>query len=119
MQYQEVEIYDEFLYQIMPSEIKTFLEASCSLSKSGHLSKGQGYDFVLEEENKNVKASLKRGVPTEKVWLSTCRNFQSLKRIKSMVLDLTGQAASEGSDRETNLDDAIKEWKLRVRILDM
>ena len=56
--YQDIEIYESFMYSILPSQLKEFFKTNCSLSKSGHLSKGQGYDFVLEEENKLVKSWL-------------------------------------------------------------
>ena len=75
--YQDLEMYEQFVHQIMPSELVSFFNSHSSLSKSGHLSKGQGYDFVLEEENRTVKSWLKRGVPKEKVWWVTCRNHVS------------------------------------------
>lgn len=98
----------------MPVEFKQFFDSQCSLSKSGHPSKGQGFDFVLEEENKNVKAWLKRGVPTDKVWLTSCRNHQSLKDMRGKVLKLSGHSV-EVSEKEINLDEAVVQWRLRLR----
>lgn len=113
--YQEIEIYETFVFHLLPLELENFLNSNCSVSKSGHESKGQGYDFLLEEENKTVKSWLKRGVPTEKLWLTVCRNHQVLKKIRKKVLDLTGCATSEVYDRGLKLDKAIDEWRLQLR----
>ena len=113
--YQEIEIYEQFIFQIMPDELLSFMQRHCSISKSGHLSRGQGFDFVLEEENKTVKTWLKRGVPTDRTWLTTCRNHQSLKQMRQYILQLCGQSSTEAADRNLKLEDAIDEWRLRLR----
>ena len=53
--YQEIEIYEQFMFQIIPGQLSSFIQRHCSVSKSGHLSRGQGFDFILEDENKTVK----------------------------------------------------------------
>ena len=82
--YQYIEMYELFVRQILPAEVRQLISHHCSISKSGHLSKGQGYDFILEEENKQVKSWLKGGIRSDKIWLATCRNHQSLKHIKKL-----------------------------------
>ena len=113
--YQDIEIYEQFVFQILPDELAAFVQSHCSVSKSGHLSRGQGFDFILEEENKTVKNWLKRGVPTDRTWFTTCRNHQSLKEMRQFVLQLCGQSNNEAADRDFNLEDAIIEWRLRLR----
>ena len=113
--YQEIEIYEQFMFQILPDELSSFIQRHCSVSKSGHLSRGQGFDFILEEENKTVKTWLKRGVPTDRTWLTTCRNHQSLKQMRQYVLQMSSQSNAETADRELKLEDAINEWRLRLR----
>ena len=112
--YKDLEMYEQFVQQIMPNDLISFFDFHCDLSKSGNASKGQGYDFVLEEENRTVKSCLKRGVPTEKVWWVTCRNHQFLKDVRKRVLSLTGNA-NEVTEREPNLNKAIFEWSVKVR----
>lgn len=113
--YQDIEVFDHFVHQLMPVELKTHFASHCSLSKSGNKSKGQGFDFILEEENKSVKTWLKRGVPTEKVWLSTCRNNQSLKQIKKSVTSIVGSVYEDLHGKEPDLEAPINEWRLRLR----
>ncbi|XP_061167626.1 uncharacterized protein LOC133176524 [Saccostrea echinata] len=113
--YQEIEIYETFIRRILPDVMKQFFEQFCSLSKSGNKSKGQGLDFLLEEENKNVKGWLKRGVPSDESWLATCRNHQSLKSLKKNVLAQAGVESLECNDRELKIESAIKEWRCHLR----
>ena len=114
--YQEIEIYEQFVSHILPDELLSFVQSNCSVSKSGNKSRGQGFDFILEEENKTVKTWLKRGVPSDKTWFTTCRNHQSLKRVRQYVLQLCGQSGSENPDRDLQLDNAINEWRLQLRL---
>ena len=113
--YQDIEIYDAFRRLIMPDQLKEYMYTFCSIFKSGHVSKGQGIDFLLEEENKNVKVWLKRGVPTDQCWLSTCRNHQSLKTVKKNILNLAGVRMSDSGDRELQQEGAIKAWRHHLR----
>ena len=46
--YQEIDIYEQFMFQIIPGQLSSFIQSHCSVSKSGHLSRGQGFDFILE-----------------------------------------------------------------------
>ncbi|XP_062597901.1 uncharacterized protein LOC134259320 [Saccostrea cucullata] len=113
--YQEIEIYETFIRRILPDVLKQFFEQFCSLSKSGNKSRGQGLDFLLEEENKNVKGWLKRGVPSDESWLATCRNHQSLKNLKKNVLAHACVESLECNDRELKIESAIKEWRCHLR----
>ena len=113
--YQDIEIYETFCKKIMPDDLKFLMNRFCSNSKSGHPSKGQGLDFLLEEENKNVKGWLKRGIPTDQCWLSTCRNHQSLKTVKDKVLKLAGIDLFDCSEKELRLDEAIFAWRIKLR----
>ena len=58
--YQEIEIYEQFMFQIIPGQLSSFIQRHCSVSKSGHLSRGQGFDFILEgKKTKLLKHGLK------------------------------------------------------------
>ena len=112
--YQDIEIYDQFVQHIMPEKVKQFVRLNATMSKTGHPSKGQGYDFILEEENKSLKIWLKRGTPTDKMWFSTCRNHQYLKQIRDHVFSqIKSQSITDG--RNINLDEEIFEWRLQLR----
>ena len=114
--YQDIEMYESFVRQILPAEVRQLTSHHCSISKSGHLNKGQGYDLILKEENKQVKSWLKGGIPSDKIWLATCRNHQSLKHIKKTVLNATGCSLdASGGSKEIKIDEAITEWRLLLR----
>ena len=55
--YQYIEMYESFVRQILPAEVRQLISHHCSISKSGHLNKGQGYDLILKEENKQVNVA--------------------------------------------------------------
>ncbi|KAK3106985.1 hypothetical protein FSP39_004438 [Pinctada imbricata] len=113
--YQEIEMYESFMSRIVPEKLSIFLQTLCSLSKSGHPSKGQGFDFLLEEENKNVKAWLKRGVPTDQIWLTTCRNYESLKEVKKIVLSYSTHGSDHAGKSGLNLQHEIDAWRFKLR----
>ena len=54
--YQQIEIHDTFQRLAMPRELHEFSELNESMTRSGGSagkSKGRGYDFILEEENRD------------------------------------------------------------------
>ena len=65
-----------------PSDVKDFIEQCYGMSQSGHRSKCEGGDFILESKNKRMKLWLPPGVPTLQRWLRVCRNLQSVEKMK-------------------------------------
>ncbi len=112
--YQEIEMTEQFQRTVMPPEVDDFIRRHESLSKSGQPSSGQGYDFVLEEENKNVKAWIRHGVPNEETWLSVIRNAKTLADIRSNLLSSLELQANT-TCKAIDLDDAIAEWRATIR----
>ena len=68
--YQCIEIGDNLHRRLMSEKMNEFVETYESMSRSGNTSHDQGFDFILEECNKEVKAWMHRGVPTDDMWLS-------------------------------------------------
>ena len=66
---------------LAPPEIQNYISDNESFSTSGHASKGEGGDFVLENRNKRIKSLIPKGVPTEDVWLQACRSFDTLDKV--------------------------------------
>lgn len=113
--YQQIEMLDTVQRMLMPEQLRNHLDNHESMSKSGDVSKGQGYDFVLEEYNRDIKSWIRRGVATDEMWLSVCRNFEHLNDLRlklQMELKLTGR---EVTTRKVNLDDAILDWRVCLR----
>jgi hypothetical protein len=114
--YQELEIIDHFKRIAMPKDLQNFEEEHESMTKTGDdagKSKGQGFDFILEEENKEIKQWIRRGVPTNKIWLSVIRNKCALKEIKNKLLNIIGN--DNVADRELAIADTIHEWRIALR----
>lgn len=85
--YQEIELVDTMIRNLMPADLKDFFEKFESITKSKDHSKGQGYDFILEELNKEVKSWLRKGVSSDSLWLCVCRNHDLLK-ISKLILSV-------------------------------
>ena len=79
--YQEIEFKDIMARSLAPQEIKQFMSANESFSVSGHPSKGEGGDFLLESFNRRTKRWLPPGLPTEEHWLKVCRNVDRLEEV--------------------------------------
>ena len=73
-----------------PTEIKDYMERNEAFSKSGDTTRGQGGDYVTEEENRDLKTCLPPGMPTLQSWqwASRCQSF--LKQNRMNVLGRAG-----------------------------
>lgn len=112
--YQEIELVDTMLRNLMPVDLKDFFERFESITKSKDHSKGQGYDFILEELNKEVKSWLRKGVPSDSLWLCVCRNHDLLKNIKANTFSLLN-LTRESDVRNIDIKDGIFEWRMLLR----
>ena len=112
--YQEIELVDSMLRHLMPAELKSFFEQHESITKTHDHSKGQGYDFILEELNKEVKSWLRKGVPSDSLWLNICRNHDLLKNIKINTFDMLN-LTKDTDIRNIDLKDGIFEWRMLLR----
>ena len=81
--YQEIDYRDLKMRLLAPPEIQNYIGDNESFSTSGHASKGEGGDFVLENRNKRIKSLIPKGVPTEDVWLQACRSFDTLDKVSN------------------------------------
>ena len=117
--YQEIEIYKSYMDQVAPHEVSKLLEENSSVSKSGSLSSGQGYDFILEEENREVLRWIRRGVATDELWQQVIRNKDKLQCIRSKLLDILGLQDKDLSMKPIDLTEAIDEWRISLRDSEM
>ncbi len=88
--YQHIESYLIFLDMSCPAELKDLLDSYFSISTSNDPSKGEDWDFVLENIHKSVKSWIPKGEPSESKWLSACRNFDALKALKDKIFKSSG-----------------------------
>ncbi|CAH1778669.1 unnamed protein product [Owenia fusiformis] len=113
--YQTIEIFENFQYLCMPDEVRKLIDENRSLSKSGHKSKGQAWDFILEEDNQEVKKWVNRGVPSEHMWRKICRNVDGLDKIKQNFQESLMIDGANEDLRYGKLDDAVEEWRCILR----
>ena len=79
--YQEISFRDAKCRVLQPDPVKDFWALNESFSISGHPSKGEGGDFVLESKNKTSKQFMPCGLPDERRWLRSIRNLDKLKLV--------------------------------------
>ena len=84
-QYMEIDLKHRLNMSQCPQEVKQFVEQCYGMSQSGHVSKCEGGDFILESKNKRMKMWLPPGVPTFKRWLRVCRNLESVEQMKEKI----------------------------------
>lgn len=80
--YQVIEIFDTIQDIMMPEEVRSLSDKYSSITTSGNKSLVEDFDFILEEKNKQLKSWMPKGVPTDKIWLTFCRNNKLLETIK-------------------------------------
>ncbi|XP_062618577.1 uncharacterized protein LOC134280164 [Saccostrea cucullata] len=83
--------------------------------KSGHPSKGEGCDFILESRNKMTKKWLPPGAPKEKHWNQACRNLDKLEKIRQNLYSIFNIEEVEEDLYHTNLEKEIKNWRINIR----
>ncbi|CAG2242694.1 unnamed protein product [Mytilus edulis] len=113
--YQQIEMLDTVHRFLMPEQLQTFLSNHESMSKTGDESKGQGYDFILEEVNKGIKSWIRRGVASDNMWLSVCRNYDQLNEIRTKLKKILQLDTDNFNTRKINLDEAISDWRVCLR----
>ena len=98
-QYMEIDLRHKITMKQCPDSVKQFICQVLSLSQSGHPSKCEGGDFILESKNKRMKMWLPSGAPTMERWLRVCRNLDSMDRLKSSVCEGLSEDSSEAGFR--------------------
>ena len=78
-----------------PPEIKQFISQNITCSQSGHQSKAEGGNFILESVNKKIKSWMPSGVPTEDRWLRVCRNLPCMDKVKKNLEQKLGQGEEQ------------------------
>ncbi|XP_060595290.1 uncharacterized protein LOC132749514 isoform X1 [Ruditapes philippinarum] len=106
--YQSIEIYDTLQDILMPKEVQTLNDLYSSITTSGNTSTGQDFDFVLEEKNKQLKSWIPKGMPTDEIWQTVCRNNSILEKIKKNTLSLFGIGLESNAFRHIDIEKAVQ-----------
>ncbi|XP_053402977.1 uncharacterized protein LOC128558141 [Mercenaria mercenaria] len=113
--YQEIVYRDLKTRTLAPQEVKEFLEKTESFSVSGHESKGEGGDFVLEAVNGKSKRWLPPGIPQHQHWLQVCRNLDLLDKIRENTFKETGMNEESKGVYQRDIEKEILEWRVKLR----
>lgn len=97
--YMEITLRYENILKKAPPEIKHFISQNIVCSQSGHPSKAEGGDFILESVNKKIKSWMPPGVPNEDRWMRVCRNLPSMDNIKRNL----EQKLGDGEEQSVNV----------------
>ena len=84
--YQRIELYSLVQSFLFPSsEVQEQHASFYTISVSGDPSKGEDWDFILENKNKIVKSWIPKGGCKDSYWLTGCRNADMFEKIKEVV----------------------------------
>ncbi|CAC5389991.1 unnamed protein product [Mytilus coruscus] len=82
--YQNIELFDTLQYHFMPDDVRNVWDTNISFTVSGHPSKGQDMDFLLEEKNRAVKQFIPSGsIPSDDTWYSVCCNLDYIESLQA------------------------------------
>ena len=79
--YQEIEIVSFFMDKAATNDLQEFLQQTTSVSKSGSAPDGQGCDFLLKEENREVHQWIRRCIATDESLQQVIRTKDGLAGI--------------------------------------
>ncbi|CAC5422487.1 unnamed protein product [Mytilus coruscus] len=113
--YQIIELYDAIQYKMMPEDVRQLYDDYSSITTSGNYSLGEDFDFVLEEKNKQLKSWIPKGVPTDEIWQTVCRNNTLLENIKDRSLSVLGLSSSKSGTHSLGIDDAVLAFRVLLR----
>ncbi|XP_038068103.1 uncharacterized protein LOC119737671 [Patiria miniata] len=89
-------IYQPLLFRDMqvrveaPPDIKKYIEENEAFSRSGNNLRGEGGDYVTENENRSLKSILPPGVPTVERWQMASRCSANLQKNRKAVFQRAG-----------------------------
>jgi hypothetical protein len=119
--YRKITVYDLQQYLMMPAPVKRLIDENSSFTVSGHPSKGQGLDYLLEEKNREIKQYIPKNVtPSEDMWLTLCRNNESLKKVQATTCKLFQCTESEGTfdlQKNVHCPNAVHVYRKNMRKL--
>lgn len=113
--YQAIEVFDTLQDILMPIEVSELNDKYSSFTTTGNKSLGEDADFVLEEKNRQLKSWIPKGIPSDLIWQSVCRNNEVLEKVKGNCLNLFRVQNSQGKTKPVNLEEAIMEFRTAFR----
>ncbi|CAG2184636.1 unnamed protein product [Mytilus edulis] len=116
--YQVIEIFDTIQDLTMPEEVRSLNDIYSSITTSGNKSLGEDFDFILEEKNKQLKSWMPKGVPTDKIWLTVCRNNKLLETFKDHSVSTFNIKSNKGNSRSLGIENSTSAYRILLRKTD-
>ncbi|CAC5422228.1 unnamed protein product [Mytilus coruscus] len=116
--YQQIEVNDTIQDMLMPENVQIINDAYSSITTSENKSTGQDFDFVLEEKNRQLKSWIPKGMPTDTIWQTVCRNNLILEKIKENSMFMFGIHSDKGVSKPLDIDDAVYSFRCNLRSTD-
>ena len=115
--YQQISLFDVEQYLMMAPVVAKLWDDNCSVSINGHPSKGQGFDYALEEKNREVKQFIPKNViPSNSTWLKLCRNNASLAKLEEGCCKNFGcNDKEETSFKNIHCPKTVKQYRKIIR----
>ncbi|CAC5398225.1 unnamed protein product [Mytilus coruscus] len=116
--YQQIEVNDTIQDMLMPENVQIINDAYSSITTSENKSTGQDFHFVLEEKNRQLKSWIPKGMPTDTIWQTVCRNNLFLEKIKENSMFMFGIHSDKGVSKSLDIDDAVYSFRCNLRSTD-
>ena len=108
-------LFDAIQRLFMPVEVKQEWDNNISISVTGDPTRGQDFDFILEEINREIKQFLPIDTsPNDTTWINVCRNKDVLKNVITSLESELG--IQSGTYLKTlKLSNAVNVFRLKFR----
>ncbi|XP_071139288.1 uncharacterized protein [Mytilus edulis] len=115
--YRDIELFDTLQYHFMPDEVKNIWDNNTAFTVSGHNSKGQDLDFLLEEKNRAVKQFIPSGsIPSNETWDAICCNLQYIEDLQNLVSSWVGTHRSNNyQTKHVDIEFAVNSFRQTLR----
>jgi hypothetical protein len=114
--YRQLICRDLQIRMLAPPSVAEYLQSVEAFSASGDPTKGEGGDFITENQNRTLKHHLPPGVPTLQHWQTASRCDESLKNIRTSVFERSGLKDPSSEDTVTfNQDTEIQMLRREIR----
>ena len=122
MKYQELELYDTITKLLMHGDIKHFFMNHYSMITASGQASGEGYDYRLEEINRNMKTFIGHtAIPSDEQWILASKMCQPVEEIHEKICNLLGlhhYSSSAGKTRFLKpavFEDAVNKCRAVIR----
>ena len=115
--YKELIVSDMTIRVQAPEVVQNYIERNESFSRSGNEYRGEGGDYITENENRYLKSHLPPGVPTLQSWVIAARNHISLKENRQKLYERAN--TKDPSSEESSIfgfDNEIKMFQESIRV---